>query len=91
MTAAFHWRTIRAKLMMSGMTDPLAQLPDLHAVLDIAEAFIIESKANEGGDAVQRFLFDLYKPDTGEEPDGFDGDDQMAAFDAFAGGLGDLR
>lgn len=77
--------------MLAGITDPLNDLPDMHAVIDVVEALVIEGKANEGGDAVQRFFFDLYKPEAGEKPAGFDEDDQMAAFDAFAGGLGELR
>lgn len=91
MTAAYHWRSIRARLMLAGVADPLRQLPDLHAVLDIAENVILEGKANEGGDALQRYLFQTYKPEIGEKPQGFDDEDQLAAFDAFGGALGDLR
>lgn len=91
MTAAYHWRSIRARLMLAGIADPLAQLPDLHALLDIAENVILEGKANEGGDALQRYLFQTYKPEIGEKPVGFEEEDQLAAFGAFAEGLGDLR
>lgn len=91
MTAAYHWRSIRARLMLAGVADPLRQLPDLHAVLDIAENVIMEGKANEGGDALQRYLFQTYKPEMGEKPQGFDEDDQLDSFSAFAEGLGDLR
>lgn len=63
----------------------------MHAVLDVTEHLVIEGKSNEGGDAVQRFFFDLYKPELGEKPLGFDEEDTLASFDAFAGGLGDLR
>ena len=91
MTAAYHWRSIRARLMLAGVADPLRQLPDLHAVLDIAENVIMEGKANEGGDALQRYLFQTYKPEMGEKPQGFDKDDQLDSFSAFAEGLGDLR
>lgn len=91
MTAAYHWRSIRARLMLAGVADPLRQLPDLHAVLDIAENVILEGKANEGGDALQRYLFQTYKPEMGETPRGFEEEDQLSAFDAFGGALGDLR
>lgn len=77
--------------MLAGVADPLRQLPDLHAVLDIAENVIMEGKANEGGDALQRYLFQTYKPEMGEKPQGFDEDDQLDSFGAFAEGLGDLR
>lgn len=90
-TAAYHWRSIRAKLMLAGMADPLRQLPDIHALLDITENVIMEGKANEGGDALERWLFQTYKPEVGQKPQGFEEEDQLAAFDAFGGALGDLR
>lgn len=82
-----YWRTIRAKLILAGIADPLRQLPDMHAVLDVVEAAALESKT---ADEVGQFHFQLYRPDPSEIPKGFDEDDQLDAFAAFesvAGGL----
>lgn len=83
-----HWRTVRAKLILTGIPDPLRQLPDLHAVLDVVEAAILEpmDRAEAG-----KFRFQLYRPDPSEKPKGFDEDDQLAAFAAFEAVAGNLK
>lgn len=35
-------------------------------------------------DDVTKFHFQMYRPDPNESPTGFDEDDQLGAFDAFA-------
>lgn len=72
---AQHWRTIRRKLIESGVHDPMG-LPTMHILLDTTEALILESM--QGGDSAeedkrqrQEFLSALYKPDvstTSSEP-----------------------
>ena len=87
-TTAAHWRTLRAKLMLAGIADPLNDLPDLHALLDVAEVLMLESLDEKDRD---KLLNQLYAPDftpNGDgykaAPAGFDEEDQMASFDAFA-------
>lgn len=69
---------------MNGVAEPLEQLPTMHAVLDVVEAMAVEGKANEGGDAVQRFYFELYRPDEHEVRKAIETADTDAEFDAFA-------
>jgi hypothetical protein len=56
----------------------------MHAVLDVVEQLAIEAKANEGGDAVQRFYYELYKPDPTEVKKLIQELDTEDEFDAFA-------
>ena len=63
--SGYSWRVVRAKLAQGGVYDPLRHFPTMHALLDVVETMAIEAKAEEGADAVQRFYFELYKP----EPD----------------------
>ncbi|WP_428847273.1 DUF7240 domain-containing protein [Rhodococcus ruber] len=87
MATATYWRTLRAKLILAGIADPLRQLPDLHALLDVVEAVAGESMTR---DELGQFHFQLYRPDPSEKPVGFEEDEQLdafAAFEAVAGGL----
>lgn len=77
---------IRAKLILAGIADPLRTLPDLHALLDVAESLI-----SEGMDKAEldKFHAGLYMPALGTVPEGFaddDLDDAFAAFEAAATG-----
>ena len=56
----------------------------MHAVLDIVEQLAIEAKVNEGGDALQRFYYELYKPDEFEVKKKIAQEDTDSDFDAFA-------
>jgi hypothetical protein len=56
----------------------------MHAVLDVIEHIAIEAKVNEGGDALQKFYFDLYKPDQQEMKQLIEKEDTDSGFDAFA-------
>lgn len=92
---AYHWRTIRHKLLMAGVLDAM-NLPSMHALLDVAESMAVESASND--DDPQQAVGGLYRrlyattPDlvalNGEDyrpvPPGFDPDDVEDAFDAFA-------
>lgn len=66
------------------MGSPLTTLTTLHAVLDIVEQLAVEAKANEGGDALQRFYYELYKPDEFEVKRKIQQEDTDSDFDAFA-------
>lgn len=82
-----YWRSVRAKLILAGIPDPLRQLPDLHALLDLVEAMALESMTAEDRG---KFHFQLYRPDPSEKPVGFEEEEQLdafAAFEAVAGGL----
>lgn len=78
------WRLVRAKLALGGLPQPLAALTSLHAVLDVVEQLAVESKVNEGGDALQRFYYELYRPDEREVKKAIAEADTDADFDAFA-------
>lgn len=94
---AQHWRTLRLKLIQSGVANPMA-LPTAHILLDMTEAVILESMVSEDRDEDKRqreqFMSALYrvpaKPGEGkpdgwiEPPPGFEDDEaNEAAFDAF--------
>jgi hypothetical protein len=94
---AQHWRTLRLKLIQSGVANPMA-LPTAHILLDMTEALILESMVSDDREddrqQRERFMSALYrvaaKPEEGkpdgwiEPPPGFDDDDaNEAAFDAF--------
>lgn len=66
------------------MGNPLQTLTTMHAVLDIVEQLAIEAKVNEGGDALQRFYYELYKPDEFEVKKKIAQEDTDSDFDAFA-------
>lgn len=59
-------------------------MTSVHAVLDVVEQLAVEGKANEGGDALQRFYYDLYKPDAVEVRKQIQEADTDSDFDAFA-------
>lgn len=85
---AHHWRTLRLRLVKSGVHDPM-RLPSMHIVLDATEAAVLEAMAH---DSMERtvFLDRLYSPlhDPGAPrdvaPTGFTDDDVESSFDAFA-------
>lgn len=66
------------------MGSPLTSLTSMHAVLDVVEQLAIEAKVNEGGDALQRFYYELYKPDEFEVKKAIQTADTDTDFDAFA-------
>jgi hypothetical protein len=95
---AQHWRTLRLKLIQSGVSNPMA-LPTAHILLDMTEALILESMVSDDPKEDQRqrdrFISTLYKPEVVkreglpdgwvEPPPGFDDDEaNEAAFDAAA-------
>lgn len=53
-------------------------------MLDVVEQLAVEGKANEGGDALQRFYYELYKPDATEVKKQIREADTDSDFDAFA-------
>lgn len=79
--------------MRSGIKDPLRELPDMHSVLNFVEAMWTEHMDEK---QLQEFNRELYRVETlnadGEVkviPSGFERDDEMASFDAFAQLAGD--
>lgn len=68
MVAGHHWRTIRSRLTLAGITDPM-RLPSMHVVLDVAESIAVESMADgtdDGRKRVEKFLDTLYRPEVRE-------------------------
>jgi hypothetical protein len=61
----------------------MRQLPDLHAILDVAEAMIVEHMDQKQRD---RYYTESYRPelDSNVVPAGFDRASQLEAFKAFA-------
>lgn len=84
-SAADSWRTLRARLIRAGIADPLTQLPDMHAVLDLTEDLISEGKKPAD---LESWQFMLYRPDPNAAPESFSEDEQMAAFGAFEAAFG---
>lgn len=82
--ASHSWRIIRAKLALAGLPSPLQSLPSVHAVLDVVEQLAVDGKASEGGDSLQRFYYELYKPDATEVKKQIETADTDTDFDAFA-------
>lgn len=87
---AHHWRTIRLKLVQSGVHDPM-RLPTMHILLDTTEAAVLEAMSGDRDSAMKRTMFidRLYSPlvdkaTASEQPRGFTDDDTEDAFDAFA-------
>ena len=87
---AHHWRTIRLKLVQSGVHDPM-RLPTMHILLDTTEAAVLEAMSGDRDSDMKRtmFLDKLYSPLSDPAapagpPPGFTDDDTEAAFDAFA-------
>lgn len=75
---------IKAKLALGGIHSPLHVLHSAHDILDVVEFMAIEAKSSEGGDALQRFYYELYKPDDFEVKQAIASTDTDADFDAFA-------
>lgn len=66
------------------MGKPFEALSSLHALLDVVEDIALNAKADEGGDALQRFIYELYKPDETEVRKAIETADTDTDFDAFA-------
>lgn len=73
---------------MSGIPDPLRQLPDMAALLDVAEVMITENMEKE---ALEKFHYSMYRPEPGEIPVDFEPDDQLDAFAAFEQAAGSFQ
>lgn len=76
-------------MMRAGIKDPLRELPDMHAILDFVEVLWTEHMDAE---QLEKFTRDMYREPTidtasGElvaAPPGFEAEDELASFDAFA-------
>ena len=69
---------------MKGIPDPLRQLPTLYALIDVAEAMILEGMDKQ--EDQERYWLRTYTPPpgysaTGELPRGWSREDEMAAFE----------
>jgi hypothetical protein len=94
---AHHWRTVRSKLLLAGIADPMG-LRNMHMLLDTTESMILEAMSMSGDkDAAfkrSQFIDRLYSPANDVSnlngdgyvaaPAGFEPENVEAAFDAFA-------
>jgi hypothetical protein len=92
---AHHWRTVRLKMLLAGIADPM-KLPSMHILLDLVENLVLESfqstKPEDDKRKREQFQDSLYRPvaqsfkelDEGYKPipAGFDPEDTEDAFDA---------
>ena len=67
LTAAYHWRTVRQRIIGGGITNPM-HLPSMHSLLDVIETIALEATAATGDPdkdhaARQQFLDKLYAPE----------------------------
>lgn len=73
---------------MAGIADPLRDLPDLYALIDITEHMLLESM--EKDQDREQYWLKMYRPQPGLSPGtgtdrlppGWSAEDEMAAFDA---------
>lgn len=67
---------------MSGIANPLRQLPSMHSILDVAEFMIVEHMDTKQRD---RYYSEAYRPDLNSDvvPAGFDDASQRASFAAM--------
>ena len=82
---AHHWRTIRARLALAGIPDPLNTLPDMHALLDVTEDVLTSSM---DAAEVSKLHTSLYRPEPGQQ---FDPEESDESFDAFMGATSGFR
>jgi hypothetical protein len=80
--------------MMSGIRDPLRELPDMHSVLNFVEVLLPEYLEPDRLKELQREMYRQETIDTrsGELkviPAGFDPQEELASFDAFAAMAGE--
>lgn len=80
-------------MILAGIPDPLRQLPDMAAILDVTEILITEHMSPE---KLEDFNRKLYRPEPGTtrragtdpeatpDPVGFEVDEQQDSFAAFA-------
>lgn len=73
---------VRGRLIMAGIADPLRMLPDMHAILDVAEFILTEHMDQK---QLDRYNSDMYRPDLDSDvvPAGFDDASQRASFAAM--------
>lgn len=93
---AHHWRAIRLKLTLAGITNPM-NMPSMHILFDTTEMAILEAmqgdNPRDGEMKRTQFIDRLYAPapevdelngeDYEAQPEGFEADDVEASFDAF--------
>lgn len=79
-------------MILSGIPDPLRQLPDMHAILDVAEVLMTESMSKDELEAWWRKAYRQSRPaitpsgtapEERPDPPGFDVEDQQVSFAAF--------
>lgn len=75
---------MRTKLALAGIPEPLTQFPTIHGLLDVIEQLAVEGKGRESREAVERFYFDLYRPEPETLRKEIESADTDADFDAFA-------
>jgi hypothetical protein len=92
--AAHHYRTLRTKLLLAGISDPMG-LRTMHMLLDTIESMVLESMSMSGDRDAEfkraQFIDSLYSPVVAGgsgAPAGFSPDEVDSAFDAFAAASG---
>lgn len=85
-TAVAQWPQVRGRLVMSGVADPLRQLPTIYALLDAVEAMILDGMGKE--EEREAYFRRMYTPPVGSmakgrTPKGFSAEEEMAAFEAW--------
>lgn len=85
-TAVKNWHSVRGRLVMAGVSDPLKSLPNIYALLDAVEAMILDGMGKE--EDRDRYFRKLYAPPPGSSakgvvPKGFSAEEELAAFEAW--------
>lgn len=91
-TAVASWPNIRGRLVLSGIADPLRDLPTIYALIDAVESIILDGFSKE--EDRRRYYSRLYTPPSGymsrrkKLPAGWDRESEMAAFDDWDASFG---
>lgn len=83
-TAVRNWPQVRGRLVMSGVGDPLKELPNIFGLIDAVEAMVLDGISDETERS--KYFTRMYKPPVGslsakKNPKGWDASDEMAAFE----------
>lgn len=82
-SAVAHWPSIRGRLVLSGVADPLRDLPNVYALLDVVEGMILEGMKDEA--ERERYWIKMYAPPKGSlaakrTPKGWSREEELAGF-----------
>lgn len=79
------WSTIQGRLVMSGTSNPLRDLPSLWALINVTESMVLESK--QTAEERTRYLSQMYPETAKKGVRDWSDEEEAASWDAFMGAL----